>query len=195
MATEQEEFWKGDFGRDYTARNRVDWRARVPFWRGILEATGAKSILEVGCNAAWNLRALREVNPLHPLLTLYGMDINHNAVEEARAVGFPIFLASAMSLRPMNLRGFDLVFTAGVLIHIAPADLEQVMREIIWASNRYVLAVEYAADEEQEISYRGHAERLWKRPFGKLYEALGLKLIAEGEAQGFDRCHYWLMSK
>ena len=60
----------------------------------------------------------------------------------------------------------------------------------------------FAADghlfaSRDEVIGRGHAERLWKRPFGKLYMDLGLKLTACGEAPSpaFDRCHWWLLSK
>ena len=89
----------------------------------------------------------------------------------------------------------DLAFTAGVLIHIAPPDLERFMRGVALASRRWVLAVEYAAEEEVEVEYRGQRDALWKRPFGRLYEEIGLRLAHEGEADGFDRCHYWLMEK
>ena len=45
------DFWRGEFGDSYLRRNRVDWRARIPFWRTILEMTGARSVFEFGCNA------------------------------------------------------------------------------------------------------------------------------------------------
>ena len=55
-------FWEGEAGQAYTQRNRVDWEARLPFWRHILEQTNAQSFLEVGVNAGWNLRAIRQLN-------------------------------------------------------------------------------------------------------------------------------------
>jgi hypothetical protein len=45
------------------------------------------------------------------------------------------------------------------------------------------------------IEYRGEKDRLWKRPYGKLYEAMGLTLVKAGPAEGFDRCDFWLLSK
>ena len=47
--SDTEAFWAGTFGNDYTARNRVDWHARIPFWESALEFTAANAILEVGC--------------------------------------------------------------------------------------------------------------------------------------------------
>jgi hypothetical protein len=71
------------------------------------------------------------------------------------------------------------------------------MDNIIACSRRYVLAVEYADETEVEVQYRGHSERLWKRPFGRLYMDRGLNMVAEGEApaDAFDRCSWWLLSK
>jgi len=82
-----------------------------------------------------------------------------------------------------------------VLIHVAPNDLQPTMEKIVDRSERWVLAVEYYAPEPEEIDYRGHAGKLWRRPFGDLYKAMGLKCAAEGTAQGFDNCAYWLMEK
>ena len=187
------DLWAGGFGQAYTARNRVDWQKRVPFWNAIMTATGAETVLEVGCNAGWNLRAIREAAPA---VTVAGIDVNPVAIAEAQADGLNAALLPATSL---SLSGeFDLALTAGVLIHIPPQDLGDVMDRIIQASRRYVLAVEYAADTETEVLYRGHSAALWKRPFGAMYEAKGLKMIDQGfvsKADGFDDCTYWLLEK
>lgn len=90
---------------------------------------------------------------------------------------------------------FDLVFTCGVLIHIPPDDLKQVMQGLIDSSVGYVLAIEYEAKEETEVEYRGHKGKLWKRDYGKLYQELGLELVEKGFLLEFDNCTYWLMRK
>lgn len=93
---------------------------------------------------------------------------------------------------------FDLVFTAGVLIHVEPEMLDQVMAAIIDASKRYVLAIEYANEVSIEVPYRGHEGKLWKRPFRLHYERMGLKLLRfgfVGEKEGFDDCAWWLLQK
>lgn len=193
MPTPQEEFWKGEFGKAYVSRNRVEWSKRVPFWTDVLDRTDAKSILEVGCNIGSNLKALRFVNRN---LRLAGVEINQAALEEAADAGLEVYDCPAREVGIAFPGRFDLTFTAGVLIHIGPDDLSEVMDAIIAASSRYVLAVEYPAPAEQEINYRGHAERLWKRPFGRLYEAKGLKMVAAWDAgDGFDACTAWLMQK
>jgi spore coat polysaccharide biosynthesis protein SpsF len=188
-----QDFWAGDFGDAYRKRNEVNWQARIPFWESAIHYCTPASVLEVGCNAGWNLRAIQTTAPN---LDLYGVDVNAAAVEEARQAGFDVQCTDALGIMGLHEPGtVDLVFTAGMLIHVAPQDLESVMRAIVTVSGRYVLAVEYEADEETEVEYRGHSGKLWKRNFGKLYEALGMKLLSTGEAGGFDSCQYWLLSK
>lgn len=182
------EFWSGTFGDDYTARNRVDWRARIPFWREILDATGARSVYEVGANAGWNLSAIKRACPD---VAAHGHDVNERAVIQAEAAGLNVVLDNSIADG-----SYDLVFTAGVLIHIAPKDLHKQMRAIVKASSDYVLAVEYAADTEEEVEYRGHAGKLWKRPYGQLYADMGLTLVTHKHAPaGFDRCEAWLLRR
>jgi pseudaminic acid biosynthesis-associated methylase len=196
MLTPQEEFWKGSFGDQYVDRNRVNWRARIPFWRKIIDLTQPRSILEVGCNIGSNLRAIRSIN--HGIHA-WGCDINQAALQEAADAGLSVVDASVFQLHELvgGLPGFDLVCTVGMLIHVDGKDLSRAMDEIIAASKRYVLAVEYADETEVEVNYRGHSERLWRRPFGKLYEAKGLKIVAQGDApaNAFDQCAWWLCEK
>lgn len=193
VVSDQDRFWSGGQGDAYLARNRVDWPARIPFWRDVLERTGAHSVLEVGCNFGANLLALRS---LDRDLQLCGVDLNSMAVDEARMHGLDARVGGAASVGLFFPREFDLVATCGVLIHVSPAALRQAMTSITMASRRYVLAVEYAADAEEAIEYRGEKDRLWKRPFGRLYEHLGLKVIDERDAgPGFDRCRAWLMER
>lgn len=185
--------WGGEFGDAYTDRNRVDWKERLPFWNEIIGQTRPRSVLEVGCNAGWNLRAIRG---LDHRIDLRGVDLNEKALSEAADAGLEVFPAGASEVGRIWPNGYDLVFTVGVLIHIAPSDLERCMRSIAAASRNYVLAVEYEADDEQEIEYRSERGLLWKRPFGKLYEAMDLKRVRKWPAgDGFDNCTAWLMEK
>lgn len=188
----QEQFWQGDFGDEYTKRNRVEWEARLPFWRQILQVTQARSALEMGCNAGWNLRAIKEADPT---VRATGVDVNHEAVSEARADGVDAHMVSIYHAGGLFLNCFDLVFTAGVLIHIPPESLKVAMRNVIGASKRWVLAIEYESEQEEEVTYRGHTARLWKRPFGRLYEEEGLSTVAVSSPEGFDRCRAWLLRK
>jgi pseudaminic acid biosynthesis-associated methylase len=195
MLTEQEQFWRQDFGDEYVRRNRVDWRSRVPFWQDIIDRTKPRSVLEVGCGSGWNLRAMRHVDPS---IAVRGVEINQAALQEAADVGLFVAEASVFELQTeWPESGFDLVCTIGCLIHISPADISRAMDQIISVSNRYVLAVEYADETEVEVEYRGHSQRLWRRPFGTMYQVKGLKLVAQGAApaEAFDKCAWWLLER
>jgi pseudaminic acid biosynthesis-associated methylase len=195
MLTEQEQFWRQDFGDEYVRRNRVDWRSRVPFWQDIIERIRPHSVLEVGCGSGWNMRAIRNVNPF---ISLWGAEINQTAIQEAADAGLHVVEASVFDLKKeWPDEGFDLVCSIGMLIHIAPEDISRAMDSIISVSNRYVLAVEYADETEVEVEYRGHSQRLWRRPFGTMYQVKGLKLVAQGAApaEAFDKCAWWLLER
>lgn len=186
-------FWAGDFGAEYTERNQVDWSLRVPLLQRMIDQTGAESFLDVGCNAGWNLLALRKISAD---FMMSGVDVNHAALLQAAAEGFDVVNCAAADLATMDdLQGADMVITSGVLIHIPPVELEAVMRAIVAATNRYVLCIEYDHPVEQMIEYRGHQHRLWKRPFGELYERLGMSVLETGVADGYVDCKYWLLEK
>lgn len=192
--TTQEDLWRGEFGDAYLVRNQVQWRKRMPFWLHIKEKTACRSALEIGCSAGWNLMALRELDVPH----LAGIDINAEAVKQAQKN----HLFAVLGTPDLGARigpCFDLVFTAGMLIHVAPDELAGTIDAMIVASRKYVLAIEYASDYlHEEINYRGHDAALWKRPYGQILADAGLFLVAKGEvgeADGFDRCTYWLMEK
>jgi len=187
--------WQGEFGNEYLARNRVDWLGRVPFWNAVAYATNARSYFEYGCNAGWNLSAIRSA---YKDARVSGVDINSQAVTRARCAGLDVQLVCpAAQVSMMDGPIAELTFTAGVLIHIPPEQLQGVMKALVSASYDYVLAVEYASltGAEEPVTYRGKEGMLWRRDYGKLYQDMGLTLVETGEAEGFDRCKYWLMRK
>jgi len=190
-----EDFWKGEFGDEYTKRNRVDWQRRVPFWKNIILTTGARSVLEFGCGAGWNLSAITRA---FPDVALEGIEINDVAAEETREAAFPVW--GGWSCPEHDLGKFDLVFTAGVLIHIHPDRLKPTMTEIVNHSRDYVLAIEYHNKKVKALDYRGNKGKLWAGDYGTIYTKLfpDLELVSEGSVkkpQGFDDCQFWLFRK
>lgn len=194
------EFWKGDFGNQYTARNRVDWRARIPFWDRLVAKYGFRSVYEVGTNSAWNLSAI--THSIHGYnVKCYGCDVNRFAVAQAKAAGFDVKHGTVDTFNDSECVGMqELAFTSGVLIHISPDEIKKMMQAVIDASCDYVLAIEYESDQEEEVEYRGHAGKLWRRPYGKMYQDMGLELIETGkmdDKDGFDPngVTYWMLRK
>ena len=164
FATEQESFWAGEFGDEYTARNRgAQWVAsNLALFAKILDRTrNVKSVLELGANIGLNLRALRQ---LLPTAKLSAVEINQQAIKELQQIeGMTVHHTSILDFKPKQKT--DLVFIKGVLIHINPEKLPEVYDLMFAASQRYIIVAEYYNPSPVAIPYRGHTDRLFKRDF------------------------------
>lgn len=189
--THQHAFWDGIFAKGYVARNywdvatldrvtKKDFGVSRTIMNGefLRDIPKSASILEVGCNVGNNLLHLRKMG----YTNLYAMEIHQQAVVEAkkRIPRAQIIQGDALDI-PFKDGYFDLVFTSGVLIHIAPKNRKKVMSEIYRVSNKYIWGFEYFAEKSTEIPYRGNRNVLWKAPFSELYRQTfpDLKLVRE----------------
>ena len=199
MKNRQLETWENKFGNEYTDRNVIEWRSRLEAFKEVLSGLPVQSILEVGCNRGHNLIALTEMLPTDSQVV--GIEPNQYAREIARAASAKIgVLNGNVYDLPFKEGYFDVVFTAGVLIHIPPSNLRKAISEIYRVSRRYILAIEYFSEEEEVVNYRGHTDLLWKRNFPEIYQQTfdDLKLIRSGywaNEKGFFRSHWWLFEK
>ncbi|MGQ9874543.1 MAG: pseudaminic acid biosynthesis-associated methylase [Chloroflexus sp.] len=197
--TDQLEMWQNSFGNDYTDRNNIDWQIRLPAFRHMLGGLNIKRVLEVGCNRGHNLIALDHL--LGDESDIVGVEPNKHALHLARSATSKVgFLYGTVFDIPFKDRYFDLVFTAGVLIHIPLDNLAVALNEIYRVSKQYILAIEYFAEEETTVYYRGYDNLLFKRDFFSHYQNQfpDLKPVRNGylaSEDGFDRCHWWLFEK
>ena len=139
--TEQEAFWEGDFGDEYTDRNRgSDWvAANAAFFSKVLARTQqVQRVLELGSNIGLNLMALRH---LLPAAKLSAVEINEKAASELQSnlPDVDLHLNSILEFQPNAT--WDLVFTKGVLIHINPDKLPDRQCKICWKVNLKLNAV------------------------------------------------------
>jgi pseudaminic acid biosynthesis-associated methylase len=163
--TEQEQFWAGQFGTDYIARNEGDalLASNLNFFaRALQQVHKPRTCIEFGANIGMNLRALKL---LYPGLAPYGIEINADAAKRlGDVVGQDnVFHGSILEFAPK--KQWDLVLVKGVLIHINPDELSSVYDKLCAASSRYVLVAEYYNPAPVALSYRGHEQRLFKRDF------------------------------
>lgn len=169
--TEQEAFWAGDFGTEYIKRNQGDalLASNLDFFAKALRAArGVNSCIEFGANIGMNLKALKL---LHPTQAQYGIEINADAARELALVIPPahVYHSSILDFNPQQT--WDLALIKGVLIHINPDELPQVYDKLVAACGKYLLVAEYYNPAPVAISYRGHADRLFKRDFaGEIME-------------------------
>lgn len=160
---EQEKFWKGEFGNEYTDRNNDSLiKNNMDFFSKILKNVNITLIFEIGCNRGLNLEAIKNLNKD---FSLYGLEINEKA--------YDIVLQKNLCKECYNMsihdfsseNKFDLVFTKGVLIHINSDKLESVYDKMYELSNKYILIAEYYSRDFREIKYRGNDNKLFKRDF------------------------------
>lgn len=178
--TEQETFWSGEFGQQYTDRNTRDRAEWDDFYRQNWGLTKSEMnaqfttnwsletcILEVGCNTGMQLRGLQDAG----FTNLYGIELQPYAVEKAKqsTQHINIIQGSGFDL-PFRDGFFDVVCTNGVLIHIAPDDLPKIMDEMVRCSRRYIWGFEYYSPELTTIPYRGNEGFLWKADYAALFQ-------------------------
>ena len=198
--------WRGRFGDSYAERNHVTVErvrtyihAFAKIWER-MSAAPPKSVLECGCNVGLALRAIRAIS-----------DASLSAIEpnpKARAMAMASNVAAKENLKdgsvqhiPFEDESHDLVFTSGVLIHVAPEHLGPAMDEMARVSRRYILMIEYYSREISEIPYRGQEKMLWKADYGRLF----LERHPDWEAveagffwqplTGFDDSTWWLFRR
>lgn len=189
--TPQLKVWQGEFGRAYTDRNiltpsQLDRLCSANYGVSrseinrefLAQIPRHARILEVGCNVGNQLLLLQEQG----FNDLTAVEIQSYAIETARqrVPGVLFKQASAFDL-PFEKESFDLVFTSGVLIHIAPPDLGRAMGEIHRCARSYIWGAEYFSAEPAAVNYRGHEDLLWKMDYAEMYLSSfsDLKLVRE----------------
>jgi len=193
--TAQMRVWQGEFGRAYTDRNTLEMAELDALWSrnyGVSRSAinqmflegipQSASFLEVGCNVGNQLLLLQAQG----YTQLTGIELQSYALAGARSrlKGVALEQGSALAL-PFEDQAFDVVFTSGVLIHIAPDDLPQAMSEIHRCARHYIWGAEYFSPELTAVNYRGNDDLLWKMDYARKYLTLfdDLELVKERRFQ------------
>jgi pseudaminic acid biosynthesis-associated methylase len=199
------DLWAGKFGDGYHERNRVhlitiEHRRR---WLGqVLHPANryhaVRSALEIGCGAGANLKALEG---LCAGVNLKGLEPNDAAAEAAhKLASADIIVAGADQLPMLPADSEDLVLTCGLLIHIPPKGIFEVLQEMHRISKRFILMAEYFAPSEEEVPYRGKTAALWRRDYGSmLMQCTNATYTSHGFLwkpwDGMDNLVWWLFEK
>ena len=170
-STVQENFWAGAFGNEYTERNNDEKMiaSNIALFSKVLSRTnGINSCIELGSNRGLNLLAM---NRLIPGLKIQAVEINKNAAAECDKISNVSVFHGSVFDYSYSENVFDLSFTKGVLIHIAPEMLGEIYDVLYHVSRKYVLVAEYYNPAPVEVTYRGNEGKLFKRDFaGELME-------------------------
>lgn len=185
--TEQEQFWAGAFGDEYSSRNQSDTLVAANialFTRIFSRTTDVHSLIEFGANIGLNLIAIQQ---LIPGIELSAVEINPMAQQTLQKLGnIQVYPISILDYQPDYTR--DFVLSKGVLIHINPEALTAVYHKLYHASHRYICLAEYYNPTPVEIPYRGHTRNLFKRDFaGEMLDLFpNLRLVDYGFAYRRD---------
>ncbi|QWE28986.1 pseudaminic acid biosynthesis-associated methylase [Polynucleobacter sp. AM-7D1] len=172
--TEQEEFWAGEFGREYIERNQDEayLLSNINFFSKALAKVGEfKDMIEFGPNIGMNMRAIQKIFP-GDNARFNAVEINSQAVQQLKE-HFPsenIYEKSILDWVPQKT--WDLVLIKGVLIHINPDHLADVYMKLVQATAKYLLIAEYYNPTPVEVKYHDQHDRLFKRDFaGELMDS------------------------
>ena len=196
MTTDQIEFWKGPEGDAWFDRTGSMAATRKGAFTKMLKGIVVSSALEVGMGNGQNLMALRLASPM---THVSGIDPSQKAIEVSQKYKMPFHVELGDCFDTGKLdHSYELVFTAGVLMHVTADDLPRAIRELKRVSSRYVLVIEYHAEEETSISYHGREDVLFKRNYWPYLIREGLWQVGRGflgKEDGFDDCTWLLMRK
>lgn len=198
--------WTGAFGREYLDRcgtlDPKEMDSRRAALKTVVDALpeAPASILEVGCNVGKNLIAFAELTEAE----LHAVEPFADAYAKMREY-LGDRLASGHNQHGFSLpyadNSIDFVFTSGVLIHVAPERLPEIMSEVVRVARRWVWCNEYFAKSPEQLNYRGETGLLWKRDFGRTY--MEAHPVLAPRATGFmwsattpfDDTTWWLFDK
>jgi spore coat polysaccharide biosynthesis protein SpsF len=153
--TPQENFWAGEFGKEYIVRNRGSalLASNIEFFARSLHRTQViRSCIEFGANIGMNLSALKL---LYPEIEAFGIEINNEAAAQLGEVipSNQIYNTSILDFSPT--RQWDLTLIKTVVIHIEPSFLPSVYEKLVSSTSRYLMVAEYYSPRPVEVSYRG----------------------------------------
>ena len=161
---DQRSFWASEFGNEYIDRNNSEelMASNLALFSRIMRLTNEKpsQFLEFGANIGMNVKALKL---LYPGSVFSSVEINAEACKKLREISDVTFECSIEEFVPQKT--YQVVFSKGVLIHIAPENLPLVYENMYKSSSKWILLVEYYNPTAVGIDYRGHKDKLFKRDF------------------------------
>ena len=200
----QDVFWTEEYAHSYRSKNEVfDNEVGRQGWAKILNKADLidRTYLEIGCNIGRNLDQLSLLDPgLRPSV----IEINSKALQFVRS-RHHLQRSFCGPAQEASFPGttFELVFTSGVLIHVPPVDLLDVMTKMYEWSSKYIVIAEYFNRTPVTIEYQGRPDLLYKRDFGAMFaDNFDVSLVDYGflwgriyDAAGFDDITWWLFEK
>jgi len=161
----------------YTDDNVNQNQAEVSkFIYHVSASLGAKKILEAGCNVGNNLVSFPKDYDIH------GVDMNEHALQTAKK-NFPNFNFKCENLSniPFPDSTFDLVFTRNVLIHVPANKMDEVLKELLRVSKKWILNIEYYGEDGKMIKWKRGDDLLWYRNMKERWKKFDVEIVNEAD--------------
>ncbi len=173
--------WAAEY--DKRKKQRVYYHIQELMLADYLRHLAPARVLEFGCGVGRHLRYASRI----PGIDIYGYDQSPTMTAAIHTWSSPdwfrehIVVGEPVGRLPYPDQHFDLVYTSEVLIHVAPADLLAILKELIRISRRQILHIEPAP--HMKVVSDDHFG-CWNHDLIGAYESLGLR--CEILASGFD---------
>jgi trans-aconitate methyltransferase len=143
-----------------------------------LEQLNFNNILVAGCAFGYDIKLIKEKFPEKEMI---GLDFSSTQIKEAKSYlnGLNISLVNA-DVRDMPFeKEFDVVFTHGLLMHILPEYLEDVLLEIKKVAKKYVICIEPYIKHQNSVQklYHATAPHFYLHNYEKEFTKLDFKII------------------
>jgi SAM-dependent methyltransferase len=164
----QERIWE----HEDNAKHYWDYHSQRSKWFASKIDQSVKSVFEVGCNSGRNLRFILDARPD---IKVGGVDINQKAIDLAiKNIPEGEFTWDSIYNNNWVAEKYDLVFTSGVLLHIVPEKIEELIANIVNKSNRFVMHMETVGDGSILKENSGDGNKLyWFPDIKSIYNKLG----------------------
>lgn len=207
----EENFWQGEFGNNYTARNVNLVENNYQMFSHIFNRFQLKlldngngfcaiksypldinSIIEFGAGSGMNIQALQRI---FPDAQFTAIEINESAIKSLSKISFNSDYRYNVAIKQESILNFkefnaaDLVLSKGLLIHIHPDNIQKAYDVLYNASNKYIMLCEYYNPVPIDVMYRDNRNKLWKRPFAEemMQKYSDLKLVDYGFVSKLDK--------
>lgn len=181
-AEQLENHWKNT--HEYKSAGYENFKDdRREYLANLILSKKPKKILEIGTFGGYNLRKIHSIDQK---IELFGFDINKEALKYAKThcEAINTIHGSIYEINKyFNNNSFDLVFTAGVLIHIPNKNIQSIIKNLINISNNNIIHAEHHGNF-QKLKMTGMR---WKHDFLDLYKEHTIKIEnAPNASHGFE---------
>lgn len=169
--------YDGELWNKYTDDNKDHPHDEVSkFLYFVFVTLGAKKILEAGCNIGNNLAKIPKDFEIHAI------DLNEQAIDIAKKK-YPYITFKIGNLNKISYPDsfFDLVFTRNVLIHVPKNEVDDILKQLLRVSKKWIINIEYFGKDGEMINWKRGDDLLWYRNMKERWSKFDVEILSDNE--------------